>query len=1146
MAAGDFKVMRNASNTDTVPTAGSDLLLLWDTAVSNTGTGITYSAGTFTLGETGHFLVMCSDQIGTTDITANERIGAKQTFTLGGTELIEGYSTVFIRKTSGAQEGIFSSMAIINVTTTTGNGDELQVRQERIDDSTAGSPARIPDRSGITIVKLDDNNDFARYTGAATTTATSDGSSVVMDLSTTVEEDATFTRTGNAIDVASNNLVLVSYSVRSEDATPTALRQEFQAYVLNNSTTVRGTLANTYIRYTDNCIWGGCSGIGVYECTSGDDITLEIISRESGGCTFDAALQLWELPTGTEGIITQATTGDYNTAATNFSWDTVPYIDTAAFTHTAGNANLDVDNADDYLVFAGVGTTTGEAAIRAVPASAFRVNTTDVTWAGTSAFHRNTGTAKYSAMSLGTMLAGLSASDSVYMRNDRLGTTTTPINNNIGGMQMLRLSSLIPAAATTISMDLMTVAATMQTVTINENLGGASWAAALNTRYIVDDDTNVRIRFLIKETGGVAAANQQFQLQYNLESGGWNDVTGASTVARATATTEVADGADTTQILGAGTFVTPNSGFDEADGEVGSGTDMDFAGSDEVELEFCVQLRSADVDAAEVVQFRIVEADATVLGTYTEYAELQVTPIPETITVDLATVAIANQTVNINAGTLVAMDLATVAVSTQNPVVLFPEGIAIDLMTVSVSNQTVNINAVEHIVIDLATVAVTNQSPNINAATAIAMDLATVTTSMQAVTLIFATGETISIDLATVTTNTLAANINAATAIAIDLATVAVTMQSINLNAVEHIVIDLMTTAVTTQAVNLNAATAVAMDLATVTATMQLANLNAVEHIVIDLATVAVTTQAANINAKTLCAVDLMTVVTTLVEPNVSGAESVVIDLMTVAVTNQAVTLNAREGIAIDLASVAVSMQAATLNAAVNLAVDLLTVTVATQAANVNASEGIAIDLLSVSVTPLSVGINAATTIATDLMTTVVTMLAVNLNARESIVVDLATVSVSMQSTSVVMAESVVIDLMTVDVTTYTAALIQSITLAMDLMTVGVQVQTLNINARVSIGIDLMSVSVVTNSVDLIAFLDAMVITVGSPTFTLESDDGTEIVLQLADATKSFTIDGRPQVTVTLGDSVATVALEDSVATVLIGDSIATVTLPTA
>ena len=215
MATGDYVVRRNASNTDTIPNAGSDLLLLWDTSVASKGSGITYNAGTFTLGETGRFLILCSDQEGTTSTTNNERINTKMTLTLGGTELLQGYCTNYIRKNGGSQEALHFSAAVIEVTSTTGNADELQVRKERIDNTTGANeePDRIADRSGITIIKLDDNWNYGRYEGTTfTTTATDDGETVA-DLSTTTEQDSPFTRTGNVIDVATTNLVLAIYSL---------------------------------------------------------------------------------------------------------------------------------------------------------------------------------------------------------------------------------------------------------------------------------------------------------------------------------------------------------------------------------------------------------------------------------------------------------------------------------------------------------------------------------------------------------------------------------------------------------------------------------------------------------------------------------------------------------------------------------------------------------------------------------------------------------------------------------------------------------------------------------------------------------------------------------------------------------------------
>ena len=118
-------------------------------------------------------------------------------------------------------------------------------------------------------------------------------------------------------------------------------------------------------------------------------------------------------------------------------------------------------------------------------------------------------------------------------------------------------------------------------------------------------------------------ADKTLQLEYNRNGGGWNDVTGASSVVRAWLSPNVADGADTTQQVGSGTFVTPNAGFDEVNGLAG-GTALDFSGSDEVEVEYSVQIRSADVANDDTIQLRVKG-----LTTYTNTPSVTVTGILE-------------------------------------------------------------------------------------------------------------------------------------------------------------------------------------------------------------------------------------------------------------------------------------------------------------------------------------------------------------------------------------------------------------------------------------------------------------------------------------------------------------------------------------
>jgi hypothetical protein len=142
----------------------------------------------------------------------------------------------------------------------------------------------------------------------------------------------------------------------------------------------------------------------------------------------------------------------------------------------------------------------------------------------------------------------------------------------------------------------------------NDNGGetDSTWTEAANTDWTQMVDKNFRARFLVQETAGIADSSKTFQLEYNLNGGGWNDVTGSSAVIKATVTANVTDGVDTTQQLGSGLFATPNGGFDEADGQVGS---MNFAGSDEVELEFSLQIVGSDVSNGDTIQLRVKGLD---------------------------------------------------------------------------------------------------------------------------------------------------------------------------------------------------------------------------------------------------------------------------------------------------------------------------------------------------------------------------------------------------------------------------------------------------------------------------------------------------------------------------------------------------------
>ena len=144
----------------------------------------------------------------------------------------------------------------------------------------------------------------------------------------------------------------------------------------------------------------------------------------------------------------------------------------------------------------------------------------------------------------------------------------------------------------------------------------ATWKAALDTNASLEVDTNWRIRFTTQETGG-ADGTPVAQLQYNLAGAGWNNVTDASSVVRASASPNVADGAATTAQLGTPAPADPTDfvagSFDEVNG---AGASMSLMADKFTEHEYCFQILSADVTDAQTIQLRLVNT-STVYAAYT-------------------------------------------------------------------------------------------------------------------------------------------------------------------------------------------------------------------------------------------------------------------------------------------------------------------------------------------------------------------------------------------------------------------------------------------------------------------------------------------------------------------------------------------------
>lgn len=183
----------------------------------------------------------------------------------------------------------------------------------------------------------------------------------------------------------------------------------------------------------------------------------------------------------------------------------------------------------------------------------------------------------------------------------------------------------------------------------------ATWKAAQNINWNQAKDVNLRIRLEVQETAGCAKANfTTIQLQYNLNGAGWVNVSASSSVVRSSASPNLADGASTTNQLtvGTGTFV-GGGGFDEVNGVAGSSA-MDVSASGHFEVEYCVQIRSADVANGDTIQLRASDGGSA-------FAAYDATP---SITVDSGAVSVAT-----GLGALIATGLAPTATASDHQTV---------------------------------------------------------------------------------------------------------------------------------------------------------------------------------------------------------------------------------------------------------------------------------------------------------------------------------------------------------------------------------------------------------------------------------------------------------------------------------------------
>lgn len=137
------------------------------------------------------------------------------------------------------------------------------------------------------------------------------------------------------------------------------------------------------------------------------------------------------------------------------------------------------------------------------------------------------------------------------------------------------------------------------------------------TKGDLSNDTLYQLRIGVEETAGGGWMNAVLQLEYSLNSGGWNHVDAASSVVQSLASGEVTivDGNDTTQRITAYTFDTTNQGIDEVNG-ISGGSDPDL-NNNGFECLFCFQIIGSDVSDNDTIDFKVTDSVTTLdMDTY--------------------------------------------------------------------------------------------------------------------------------------------------------------------------------------------------------------------------------------------------------------------------------------------------------------------------------------------------------------------------------------------------------------------------------------------------------------------------------------------------------------------------------------------------
>lgn len=345
-----YTVYRDAAWWENISSSAQSLS--WDTVVSQDAQiPIDWSNTSFDLSAGGHYLMMYSIPVRSTWSIGN-RSEIQSWIRINGVNSPYTYGSSYIRRANNDNEWYNEWAAILNVAP----GDDMEVQIQKTDSNTA-TMERTPWRSGINILKLDDDWNYARLRPAASQAITPSWEQINLWITDEVDT-AGFSISWNDLTLSALWKYLVTYNVwaitTGSDRTNNEIRLTLDGIEIDS------TRSTTYIRAQNWSFSGIASYVGIIETSSINQVLNLEVMRESTlqGTTNDTVInKTWltvvKLPDSADYIrIWEAIWGqDVSIAAnTPLSFDTTIEQGLSLQHDFVNTSEIDIVSAGDYML----------------------------------------------------------------------------------------------------------------------------------------------------------------------------------------------------------------------------------------------------------------------------------------------------------------------------------------------------------------------------------------------------------------------------------------------------------------------------------------------------------------------------------------------------------------------------------------------------------------------------------------------------------------------------------------------------------------------------------------------------------------------------------------------------------------------------